>query len=144
MAQRTLTIIKPDAVEAGHIGVIIQRLEQEGFTILGMKMLCLSKTQAEEFYAVHRERPFFHSLVAYISSGPVVVAALERDNAVTHLRNVMGATDPAHAASGTLRALYGTNIERNAIHGSDSPETAHKELAFFFSEYELIGNGAHG
>ena len=140
MKERTLTIIKPDAVEAGAIGQIIDRLITEGFTILGMKMLRMSKKQAEAFYEVHRERPFYPSLTDYMSSGPIVVIALERENAIQHLRQVMGATDPSQAEPGTIRAKFGTNIERNAIHGSDAPETAARELAFFFTDYELIGN----
>ncbi len=140
MKEQTLTIIKPDAVEAGAIGQIIDRLISEGFTILGMKMLRMSKKQAEAFYEVHRERPFYQSLTDYMSSGPIVVIALERDNAIQHLREVMGATDPSQAKPGTIRAKFGTNIERNAIHGSDAPETAARELAFFFTDYELIGN----
>lgn len=142
MKERTLTIIKPDAVEAGVMGQIIDRLIKENFTILGMKMVRLSKKQAEAFYEVHRERPFYNSLTDYMSSGPIVVMALERENAIQHLRQVMGATDPAKAEPGTIRAQFGTNIERNAIHGSDAPETAARELAFFFSDYELIGVSA--
>ncbi|MGC8916653.1 MAG: nucleoside-diphosphate kinase [Thermoanaerobaculum sp.] len=136
--ERTLTIIKPDAVAAGHVGAIIQHLEREGFRILGVKRLRLSEAQAKKFYEVHRERPFYGSLVAFMTSGPVWVMALERDNAVARLREVMGATDPAKAAPGTIRALYGSSIERNAIHGSDSRENAAIELAFFFSTHELV------
>lgn len=137
MVERTLTIIKPDAVTSGHVGEIIARLEREGFHILGVKRLLLTEEQAKKFYQVHRERPFYGSLVAFMTSGPVWVMALERENAVAHLREVMGATDPAKAAPGTIRALYGSSIERNAIHGSDSPENAHTELAFFFATCEL-------
>jgi nucleoside-diphosphate kinase len=138
MANRTFTIIKPDSVRKGNFGKIISRLEAEGFRILGLKKLSLGRKQAEGFYAVHRERPFFPSLVEYMTSGPVYVAALERDNAVPHLRQVMGATDPKKADKGTVRAEFGESIEQNAIHGSDSDENANIEIAFFFSESELM------
>lgn len=138
MLEQTLTIIKPDAVAAGHVGEIIARLEREGFRILGVKRLHLSETQARKFYEVHKERPFYASLVAFMTSGPVWVMALERHDAVAYLREVMGATDPAKAAPGTIRALFGESIERNAIHGSDSRENAKLELAFFFSTHELM------
>ena len=136
--QRTLTILKPDTVAAHRCGGIIDRLEREGFAILGVKRMCLARAQAEAFYAVHRERPFFGSLVKFMTEGPVWVMALERDEAVTHLRAVMGATDPAKAAAGTIRADFATSIERNAIHGSDSPENAAIELGFFFTGSELV------
>ena len=136
--EMTLTIIKPDAVAAGHTGAILAHLEKAGFTIRGMRMIHLSADQAGGFYAVHKERPFYGSLVEFMTSGPCVPVALERDNAVAGLREVMGATDVAKAAPGTVRNLYGTSIERNAIHGSDSAENAQKELAFFFSQAELI------
>ena len=138
MANRTFTIIKPDSVRKGNFGKIISRLESEGFRILGLKKVSLGRKQAEGFYAVHRERPFFPSLVDYMTSGPVYVAALERDNAVTQLRQVMGATDPKKADQGTIRAEYGESIEQNAIHGSDSDENAKIEIGFFFSESELM------
>ena len=138
MANRTFTIIKPDSVRKGNFGKIISRLESEGFRILGLKKVSLGRKQAEGFYAVHRERPFFSSLVEYMSSGPVYVAALERDNAVAHLRQVMGATDPKKADQGTIRADFGESIEQNAIHGSDSDENAAIEIAFFFSESDLM------
>ena len=138
MANRTFTIIKPDSVRNGNFGKIITRLEAEGFRILGLKKVGLSRKQAEGFYAVHRERPFYGSLVEYMTSGPVYVAALERDNAVPHLRQVMGATDPKKADQGTIRAEFGQSIEQNAIHGSDSDENAKIEVAFFFSESELM------
>jgi nucleoside-diphosphate kinase len=138
MANRTFTIIKPDSVRKGNFGKIISRLEAEGFRVLGLKKLSLGRKQAEGFYAVHRERPFFPSLVEYMTSGPVYVAALERDNAVPHLRRVMGATDPKKADKGTVRAEFGESIEQNAIHGSDSDENANIEIAFFFSESELM------
>ncbi len=138
MANRTFTIIKPDSVRKGNFGKIISRLEAEGFKILGLKKIGLSRKQAEGFYDVHRERPFFPSLVDYMSSGPVYVAALERDNAVLHLRQVMGATDPKKADQGTIRAEFGESIEQNAIHGSDSDENATIEIAFFFATSELL------
>ena len=138
MANRTFTIIKPDSVRKGNFGKIIDRLEREGFTILGLKKVSLSQKQAEGFYAVHRERPFYRDLVKYMISGPVYVAALERSNAVAHLRKVMGATDPKKADRGTIRAEYGESIEQNAIHGSDSDENARVEIGFFFSESELM------
>ena len=136
---RTFTIIKPDSVEKGNFGRIISRLEEEGFRILAVRKVHLSKVQAEAFYGVHRERPFFPDLVKYMTSGPVFVAALERDSdAVTHLRSVMGATDPAKAESGTIRKDFGDSIERNAIHGSDSPENAEIEINFFFAGADLV------
>jgi nucleoside-diphosphate kinase len=136
--ERTLTILKPDAVSAGKTGAILAHLEKEGFRLAGLKKLRLSVEQAKVFYAVHKERPFYEGLVAFMTEGPVVVAALERSEAVSRLRQVMGATDSKKAEAGTIRNLYGTDIERNAIHGSDSPENAAKEIAFFFSEAELI------
>ena len=135
---RTFTIIKPDSVRKGNFGKIISRLEGEGFRILGLKKTSLSRRQAEGFYAVHKERPFFGSLVEYMTSGPVYVAALARDNAVTTLRQVMGATDPAKADANTIRKEFGESIEQNAIHGSDSDENARIEIAFFFAESELL------
>ena len=134
----TLTIIKPDAVAAGNAGNILAFLEDKGFTLRGLRMLRLSTAQAQAFYEVHKERPFYDALVEFMTSGPVIPAALEHPNAVPFLREVMGATNSAEAADGTVRALYGTNIERNAIHGSDSPANAAAELAFFFSRSELI------
>ena len=138
MANRTFTIIKPDSVRKGNFGKIISRLEEEGFRILGLKKTSLSQKQAEGFYGVHRERPFFKSLVDYMTSGPVYVAALERDDAVPQLRKVMGATDPAKADAGTIRKDFGESIEQNAIHGSDSDENAAIEIAFFFAASELL------
>jgi len=138
MRQQTLAIIKPDAVQRGLVGAILQRLEEEGFRIRALKMVHLTKDQAEAFYIVHRERPFYDSLTTYMSSGPIVVMVLERDDAIDHLRRVMGATDPAQAAPDTIRRLYGLNIERNAIHGSDSPESAASEISFFFSRWEIL------
>ena len=138
MTQRTLTMIKPDAVEAGHAGAILSHLEAAGFRVRAGRMLRLSETQARAFYAVHRERPFYADLVAYMTSGPVWALCLERDDAVRHLRQVMGATDPGKASPETIRARYGSSIERNAIHGSDSPENAAIEVAFFFPTAELV------
>lgn len=136
--QMTLAILKPDSVQAGNAGKILAHLEGKGFKLRGLKVLRLADMQAREFYAVHKERPFYDDLVRFMTSGPVIPVALERDNAVAYLREVMGATDSEKAEAGTIRNLYGTNIERNAIHGSDSPENAANELAFFFSTSELI------
>ena len=136
--ETTLAILKPDTVAAGNSGKVLAHLEKAGFAIRGLKVIHLTKAQAEAFYAVHRERPFFASLVAFMTEGPVVPVALERAGAVAALREAMGATDVAKAAEGTIRKLYGTSIERNAIHGSDSPANATIELAFFFSSAELI------
>ena len=137
MTQRTLTIIKPDSVENGNTGKIIAHLEREGFRILAGRMTHLSQAQARAFYAVHKERPFYTDLVAYMTSGPVWPLALEREDAVKYLRQVMGATNPSDADPGTIRTLYGESIERNAIHGSDSPENAAIEIGFFFAASEL-------
>ncbi len=137
--EKTLAILKPDSVAAGSGGRILARLEEEGFVIHGLKKLRLSTAQAQAFYEVHKERPFYGSLVEFMTSGPVIPVALERENAVAHLRQVMGATDVAKAEAGTIRNLFGTSIERNAIHGSDSAENAALELAFFFSRAELLG-----
>jgi nucleoside-diphosphate kinase len=136
--ERTLAILKPDSVAAGKAGAIIAKLQDEGFVVRGIKMLRLTQAQAQAFYEVHKERPFYGSLVEFMTSGPVMPLALERENAVTQLREVMGATDVAKAAPGTVRNLFGTSIERNAIHGSDSPENAAIELSFFFSRAELL------
>jgi nucleoside-diphosphate kinase len=134
----TLAILKPDTVAAGNAGKVLAHLEQAGFRIRGLRVVHLTRAQAEAFYAVHKERPFFASLVAFMTEGPVIPVALERADAVPALREAMGATDVAKAAAGTIRRLYGTSIERNAIHGSDSPENAAIELAFFFSTAERI------
>jgi nucleoside-diphosphate kinase len=134
---RTLAILKPDSIAAGRAESILAHLEKEGFRIRGLKRIRITSDQARGFYAVHRERPFFEGLVKFMTEGPVLVAALERDDAVAHLRKTMGATDSRKAEPGTLRNLYGTDVERNAIHGSDSPENASREIAFFFSEAEL-------
>ena len=138
MTERTLAIFKPDSVAAGRAGAILAHLEQEGFRVRGLKRHRLSADQAREFYAVHRERPFYEGLVRFMTEGPVVVAALERDDAVAHLRKTMGATDSRKADPGTIRNVHGTDIERNAIHGSDSAENAVREIAFFFSGGELL------
>ena len=138
MTERTLAIFKPDSVSAGRSGAILARLEEEGFRIRGLKRIRLAPDQAREFYAVHRERPFFEGLVTFMTEGPVIVVALERDDAVAHLRKTMGATDSRKADPGTIRNLHGTDIERNAVHGSDSGENAAREIAFFFSAAELI------
>jgi nucleoside-diphosphate kinase len=134
----TLAILKPDSVGAGNAGNILAHLQREGFTIRGLKMLRLTMPQAQAFYEVHKERPFYGSLVEFMTSGPVIPIALEREDAVSHLRQVMGATDVSKAEAGTIRKAFGTSIERNAIHGSDSPENATIELAFFFSRSELL------
>jgi nucleoside-diphosphate kinase len=136
--QQTFAIIKPDAVASGHTGQILGMIEKAGFRIRGMRMVRLSKQQAEGFYDVHRERPFFTGLVAFMTEGPVVALVLERDDAIKHWRDVMGATNPANAAEGTIRKKFAKNIERNAVHGSDAPETAAMEIPFFFSMSELL------
>ena len=138
--ETTLTILKPDSVRAGNAGNILALLEDRGFTLRALKMLRLTDAQARSFYEVHRERPFYEDLIAFMTSGPVIPAALERENAVEHLREVMGATDSLQAAEGTVRALYGTDVQENAIHGSDSPENAALELAFFFSTSGLLAS----
>ena len=137
MKQRTLAILKPDTVARRNCGAVISHLEGEGFEILAARMVRLSGEQAMAFYAVHREKAFYRTLVEFMTSGPVWALALERENAVEHLRKVMGATDSTKAAPGTIRQQFGTNIERNAIHGSDSPENARIELGFFFPGSEL-------
>jgi len=139
--ETTLTILKPDSVAAGNTGKILDHLIQEGFVVRGLRLIRMTEAQARAFYEVHKDRPFYGDLVAFMTSGPVVVAALQRTGAVTHLREVMGATDSQKAAPGTVRNLYGTNIERNAIHGSDSPENAEREVGFFFSDSELLATG---
>lgn len=135
--ERTLSIIKPDAVAKNLIGVIDTRLENTGLRIVGAKMLHLAKQQAEGFYAVHKERPFFDDLVKFMTSGAILVQVLEGEDAVAKNRDVMGATDPSQAAPGTIRAEFAENVERNAVHGSDAPETAKTEISFFFSEGEI-------
>lgn len=136
--EQTFAIIKPDAVAAGHTGQILAMIEEAGFRIHGMKMTRLSKQQAEGFYEVHKERPFFGGLVNFMTEGPVVVMVLQRDNAIKHWRDLMGATNPEKAAHGTIRKKFANNIERNAVHGSDAPETAAVEIPFFFSVSELL------
>jgi nucleoside-diphosphate kinase len=136
---RTLAIIKPDAVGNGHTGRIVAHLEDAGFRIVGMKLTQLSRERAGEFYEVHRERPFYGELVEFMSSGPVVVMALEADDAVRKYREVIGATDPAEADEGTVRKLYAESKGRNAVHGSDSDENAAQEIAFFFGREEMVG-----
>jgi len=138
--QRTLTIVKPDAVRAGVQGHILQCLLDEGFRIVAMRQARLSRTEAEGFYAVHRQKPFFGELVEFMTSGPVVVACLEREDAVVHLRKVMGPTDSRKAPPETLRGRFGTGLQENAVHGSDSPENAALETAYFFTAAEL-GSG---
>jgi len=137
MAQRTFSIIKPDAVRAGKAGAILSRLEQAGFTLVALRLRSLTRVEAEGFYHVHRERPFFPSLTAFMSSGPCITMVLERDNAIGGLREIMGATDPAKAAAGTIRKDFAASIENNAIHGSDAPETAAFEIGYFFPGIEL-------
>lgn len=136
--QRTLCIIKPDAVERQKQGAIVQRLLEEGFRVLGMRQTVLSRRQVEGFYAVHKERPFFNELCTFMARGPVVLLALEREDAVQHLRNVIGATDPAKAAAGTVRKLYGSNVGENAVHGSDSEENGRIECAYYFAGMDLL------
>ena len=135
--QRTFSIVKPDAVAKGATGDILNMLQSKGFTIIGIKMLEITRHQAEGFYAVHASRPFFESLTTFMSSGPIVVLALEKDNAIADLRKLMGATNPANAEEGTIRKKWADNIEHNAIHGSDADDTARFELSYFFAGYEL-------
>ncbi len=135
--QTTFSIIKPDAVASGKTGKVLAHLEAAGFRVKALRMTRLSQSQAEGFYGVHRERPFFASLVKFMTEGPVILMALEREDAVKGLREVMGATNPANAADGTIRKLFAESIERNAIHGSDAPETAAQELQYFFTTIEL-------
>ncbi len=135
--ERTFAMIKPDATARGISGRILSRIEEEGFGILGMRLVHMSKAQAEGFYAVHRERPFFGDLTTFMSSGRTVVLALEREDAIKHWRDVMGATNPAEAEPGTIRAEFGESIERNSTHGSDAPDTAAFELGYWFPGVEL-------
>jgi len=139
MTERTLAIFKPDLVASGKQGLVLQRVLDEGFRVLGMRQLTLSRAQAEGFYAVHRARSFFDELCTFMSRGPVVVLALERDGAVAHWRQVIGATNPKNADPGTIRALYGTDVAENAVHGSDSPENGAIECSYFFAGNELLG-----
>lgn len=136
--ERTFSAIKPDALAAGKAGEILAMIQKAGFKIVALRMMRLTDSQARGFYAVHKARPFFEGLVKFMTEGPILVMALERDNAISALREVMGATDPAKAGDGTIRKRFGANIERNAIHGSDAPETAQTELQFFFSTADLL------
>lgn len=136
--ERTFGIIKPDAVAAGNAGRILAAIEEKGFRIVGLKKLRINKPQAEAFYAVHKERPFFAGLVTFMTEGPVIAMVLEAEDAIAKWRELMGATNPANAAEGTLRKRFAQNIERNAVHGSDAPETAAAEIPFFFSASELL------
>ncbi len=138
MLERTLGIIKPDAVGAKNAGKIIDMLETNGFSVIGMKKIHLTKEQAKKFYIVHKERPFYDSLTTFMSEGPIIVMVLEKENAIEDYRKLMGATNPEEAEDGTIRKLFGTNIERNAVHGSDSKESASYEIPFFFNELELV------
>lgn len=138
MLEKTFAIIKPDAVAAKNAGKIIDRIEAEGFTIKAMKKLHLTKTIAEKFYFIHREKPFYNDLTDFMSSGPCIVMCLEKENAIKGWRDLMGATNPESATENTIRKLYGTSIDNNAVHGSDAPNTAAEEVAFFFNGIELI------
>lgn len=137
MSEKTLSLVKPDAVQNNHIGAIVARFEKAGLKVVAMKMLHLSKAKAEVFYGVHRSRPFFGDLVSYMISGPLVAIVLEGEGAIAKNRELMGATDPAKAAAGTIRKDFGESIERNAVHGSDGAETAAQEIAHFFSGLEM-------
>lgn len=139
--ERTLSIIKPDAVAAGNIGAIVAEIERSGLKLIAMRMLRLTRERAEGFYAVHRDKHFFKGLVEFMTSGPIVVSALEGEGAIARYRQLMGATDPAEAEEGTLRKRFGTDVERNAVHGSDGPDTAREEVAYFFEERELLSPG---
>jgi len=139
--ERTLSIIKPEAVAAGLVGNILGRFEKAGLRLVAAKLTRLNKARAEAFYAVHRERPFFASLTDYMSQGPVFVSVLEGEDAIASNRDLMGATDPAKAAPGTIRKDCGTNVEANAVHGSDGPETAAQEIRFFFNPDEIVTSG---
>ncbi|MEI8301007.1 MAG: nucleoside-diphosphate kinase [Chlamydiota bacterium] len=136
--EKTLSIIKPDAVRKNFIGEIIARFEKHGLKVIAAKMMHLSKEQAEQFYAVHKARPFFHDLVKFMSSGPVLVQVLEGANAIQKNRDIMGATDPKKAADGTIRKDFAASIDENAVHGSDAPETAAQEISFFFATTEIL------
>lgn len=140
MSNKTLAIIKPDAVAKNSIGGIVAHIQNAGFKVNALKLTKLSPVQAGEFYAVHKERPFYNDLIAYMTSGPVVPIALEKENAVEEFRKLIGATDPLKADEGTIRKIYGVNIEANAIHGSDSDENAKNEILFFFSQSEIANN----
>jgi nucleoside-diphosphate kinase len=137
--EQTLSLIKPDGVEKGLIGEVIKRFENSGLKVVALKKLHLSKNQAEGFYAVHKERPFFGSLVDFMTSGPIVAMVLEGDNAITRNRDIMGATNKDEAAEGTIRKDFATDIEKNVVHGSDAPETAVTEISYFFNSFEIAG-----
>ncbi len=139
MTEKTFSIIKPDGVRQGDTGKILARIEENGFKILGLRMVQMTSRHAEGFYAVHKERPFFGSLTEFMSSGPCIVMVLEKDNAIEDLRKLMGATDPAKADEGTLRKDFASSIEANLIHGSDSPETAASEIPYFFTSLQIQG-----
>jgi nucleoside-diphosphate kinase len=139
--ERTLSIVKPDGVKANQIGEVYRRFESAGLSIVAARMLQLSQREAEGFYAIHRERPFFRDLVRYMTSGPVMVQVLEGENAIARNRDIMGATDPKKAAAGTIRADLASSIEQNVVHGSDAADTAAREIAFFFSTTELHSRG---
>ena len=139
MVQRTLCLIKPDAVTRDLSGAILDLIQKSGLKVAALKMLRLTKAGAEGFYAVHKERPFFDSLTGYMSSGPIVAAVLEGEDAVARYRKLMGATNPANAEVGTIRKLYAVDVEANSVHGSDAPETAAVEIAYFFSSLEIVG-----
>ncbi|OAQ21121.1 nucleoside-diphosphate kinase [Thermosulfurimonas dismutans] len=136
--ERTLSLIKPDGVSRNLIGEVIRFFEKAGLKVVALKMLRLTKEEAKQFYIVHKERPFYDSLTDYMSSGPIVAMVLEGENAIARCREIMGATDPAEAAEGTIRKTFGLDKEKNTVHGSDSPESAAREIAFFFSELDLI------
>ncbi|MGA7525054.1 MAG: nucleoside-diphosphate kinase [Acidobacteriaceae bacterium] len=138
MTQRTFSIIKPDALRKGYAGAILAEFDKAGFQIVAIKRLFISKSQAEGFYYVHKERPFFGSLTTFMSSGPIIALVLEKDNAIADLRKLMGATNPANAEEGTIRKKYAGSIEENAIHGSDAEDTAKFEIGYFFAGYERI------
>ena len=137
--ERTLMLIKPDAVKKGVEGKIIAHVQEKGFKLVALKKLKLTKEQAKQFYIVHKERPFYDELCEFMSSGPIVAMVWEGENAIAEIRKIMGATDPAKAEEGTLRKLYGSNVGENAVHGSDSPESAEVEIPFFFSRLEIVG-----
>lgn len=139
MTERTLSIIKPDATERNLVGAVLALIEQSGLRIVAMKRIHMSKKDAEGFYAVHKNRPFFGDLTDFMASGPVVVSVLEGENSIAKYREIMGATNPANAAEGTIRNLYAKSIDANTVHGSDAPETAREEIKYFFSDQEICG-----
>lgn len=136
--EKTFAIIKPDAVAKGYSGKIIDRIEKEGFKIVAMKKIHMTKKMAEGFYAVHRDKPFFNDLTTFMSSNPCIVMVLKKENAIADWRKLMGATNPANAEAGTLRKEFGANIDNNAVHGSDAPETAEQEIRYFFADIEMV------